>query len=743
MNQLLYIGFRQNAVFIPAKAIQKKPGMLAAATATLVGNLAGYGFGVSDTLLQILNGVNAAMQEEILEAAKAVMGANRGWTPLETPYDEALEEEIDFIIAFYARHFSKKSTRLSCGHFIPDNTFPLEMYNCCPLCGTGFEWEDIEYKTKGTQLKVLQLWTEKEAIAFMTDLLLSKTALDATQMDSLKMLLAELPMPDVAIGMKETLMTVIDIYRAQGRAEKAQALFTSPADILRYLWYKHTGFLQVIAPAVLIKRTTRNSGHISRKQDMSAQAELLTRITLQLKYTRKEALMVANWLNHLPQDADSICEQMHTKRGMWVRMIRALRLAEYSKREGMDKLREVLDKFYNQEYPVLQGWIQQYRLKYDAAGALSLLKVRPGLFARSLFANMVWFGYQDVIAAFDEVTDRLPARLLITLASYAESYFDRSATRLVRPLGGIAKSIPANKLLAIYNDAQLEEMKTAVKDMCFRAMQNRFAAQAATTHRTIYIAPELFAIPVAIGDRGTTIQDVAATIAGTRFAVNGDVVRLFMQWGTGLPAQRLDMDLSCMVYYPGVTDRCSFSALTIPGCKHSGDVIMIPEKTGAAEYIELDLPVLRKKGAQYVAFTCNAYSAGAIAPELVVGWMNGLYRMAVSKKGVFYDPAHVQHQARVMTSLDKGLLFGVLDVAANEIIWLEMPFEGQVVQHLYTGNVQAIIEKLSNKITIGQLLTLKAAAQQLQIIDSEYADESYTRQWAMNTAAVTQLLIDA
>lgn len=53
---------------------------------------------------------------------------------------------------------------------------------------------------------------------------------------------------------------------------------------------------------------------------------------------------------------------------------------------------------------------------------------------------------------------------------------------------------------------------------------------------------------------------------------------------------------------------------------------------GTAEYIELSLPELAEAGAKYVTFTANAYSCGALSPNLVVGWMDSAYPMKVSEK---------------------------------------------------------------------------------------------------------------
>jgi hypothetical protein len=427
---------------------------------------------------------------------------------------------------------------------------------------------------------------------------------------------------------------------------------------------------------------------------------------------------------------------------MWVRFIRALRLAEYSKRTGYDKLRDLLDKFYKEEYEVWQGKVEHYRLRHDPETTLALLQQRPGLFARSLFANMLWLGSDVTTKAFAQVIDKVPARLLFTLSMYAENYFNRLNDRVVKPLGGTNKSIPPNRMLKHFSDEQLEAMQEDVKGLCLEAVRKRFA-KVKPEGKTMYIEPALFKIPVSIGDRGTTVQDMSAALMGTRFAIAGDTVRLFMQWGIGLPAQHLDMDLSCLISYDTVTDRCSYSNLRTTGCKHSGDFVNIPDKIGTAEYIEINIPELRKANAKYVSFTCNAFSRGGISNTVVVGWMNSKHPMVISRDtGVAYDPSCVQHQVRIVNDLSKGLVFGILDVQKSEIIWLEMEFSGAVVQNLQGNNVELFLKKLAAKLTIGQLLQIKAEAQDLQLVETPQADEVYTMLWAQNTAAVTKLLID-
>jgi hypothetical protein len=741
---LLKISLRQNAIFIPSEMIANDNKNLSGTTSVLLANVSKLGFTFSESLLHALNNVNPNYKVEVLEVLRKVLGTDKNWTPLVKEWNIPTGESVlDHVVTYFWNVLNiKRGTTLQCGHIIPDNTFPLEKYNGCPFCGTPFEFGKIENFGQGSKLKVLDLWSEKELQDFYKSLLQSKTALDATQVESLKTVLKYLPLPKVDIAMKETLMLVIDILIEEGQAEKASQYFKSPTDILRYLWFKNTGLLQIIEPKTVIKRMSKNAQHLYYDADTSAQAKIISQKDLKLKYSRKECLMVASWLNNLDMEVETICEIMHPKRGMWVRVIRALRLAEYSKRKGFGKLAFLMDVFYNQVYDVWQSKVNTSRLKFDADKTFALLKQRPGLFARSLFSNMLWFGADETVAHFEEIVDKVPARLVFTLNMYAQNYFDKNMQRSVKPLGGTNKRIAPNALLNLYDEAQLEAMKNQIEALCLLAMKQRFAA-IANPNKTMYIDPQLFNMPVSIGDRSETVQDLPVALMGTRFPIDGNEVRLFMQWGKDLPSQHLDMDLSCHIAYEDKADICSFSRLETLGCKHSGDIRHIPNKIGTAEYININIDELAKAKAKFVTFTCNAYSNGSISPNLVVGWMNSKYPMKISEKtGVAYDPSCVDHQVRVTQNVAKGLVFGVLDVAKREIVWLEMTFGGQVVQGLDFKGVQALLAKLSSKLNIGKLLELKAEAQGLTITENENADEVYDAKWAINAAAVTQLLMD-
>lgn len=751
MKNLIQTSLRQQAMYIPASERKQSSSgsdsnRLNDQTARLSANLARLGYGLNEPLLKALNETSTEFQDQVLQLLRKVMGVQKNWTPLVKGWDTPTGESwVDHLLTLYANVFGAKGVTLQCGHLIPDGTFPLERYNGCPFCGTPFEFERyrLDEMGQGSKLKVLNLWTDAELDGYFKDLLESKTALDATQMDSLKILLDERPFPESTVGMKETLMAVIDLKVGMGREDEAGKLFKNPTDVLRYLWFKHTGFLQLVEPRVIARRKSKNRGHIVPGLDKGAEGSTKAKKELKLKYGRPECMRVARWLNALQTPPEAMAEIMHPKREIWVRFIRALRLVEISKRSGFENLRQLLEVFHSGKYTVWQGRVHHFRLKEDEEQTMALLKQRPGLFARSLFANMLYWGAAGPLKAFSEISDKVPARLVFTLSMYAPDYFSSQGFRVIKPLGGNNKAIPKNPLLSKYKGEELDAMVAGIEDLCVSVMRKRFAVLP-NENKTIYIEPSLYKMPVAIGDRSDSIQDLPVALMGTRFALEGNAIRLFLQWGEGLPAQHLDMDLSCHVAYESESAVCSYFNLNPVGCKHSGDIRRIPDQIGTAEYIEIDVDTLGKAGAKFVTFTCNAYSNGELSPNLVVGWMDSKNRMKISEKtGVAYDPSCVQHQVKITQGLVKGLVFGVLEVEKREIVWLEMAFGGQTIGSLDTRGVRAMLAKLDSKLNVGSLLKLKAEAQGLHILSSEEeADESYTTDWARNAAAVTRLLVD-
>ena len=496
---------------------------------SLLERLKEYGYCVSEELLHGLGMVTVEELTDIVAVIEDVMGVELNWSPLVKGWNVPTKEgAVDHFITWIANILHKevdiRGTTLPCGHLIPEGTFPLERYNGCPYCGTPFVATDYVFKGQGSKLKELRLFTGKELKEVFQSLLSSPTPLDMTQKNSLELLLDEYDVPEgIEISMKETMMLVIRNLVRKEDGDKATSYLKTPTDILRYLWYEKTGLLQIIKPSVLQANARRLGYQMGMAGDTSLTYQERMKEHLKLKYSRKTCKMLAKWMNATSLSAKKAAEDMNPKRGMWVRFIRALRLAEYAKRKGFEHLAEIMDVFYNQDYTTWQGCIDKASKEKEAKKVLDLLKSRPGSFARCLFATMLRFGCEETLKAFEEVADKLPMRLLVSLGNAAEIYFDENSIRSIQTITGLRITIEHNKLLSLYSREERQQMVDAVYGIYKHAMLRRFKDMD-TESKTIYIAPELFDIPISVGDRSSTIQDTSCALMGTRFPVEGDAV---------------------------------------------------------------------------------------------------------------------------------------------------------------------------------------------------------------------------
>ena len=217
------------------------------------------------------------------------MGVDLNWAPLVKGWDMPTGESLaDHLVTWIANIFGNEAgfrgTTLPCGHLIPEGTFPLERYNGCPFCGTPFQTADFVYKGQASKLKELRLFTVEDMKHVFASLLSSATPLDGTQKDSLGLLLGEFPLPaDARITMKETAMLVVKLLVEQDKADEATALLKTPTDILRYLWYEKTGYVQIIEPKTLVAHAQKLYSHIWGPLDKGADAALGMRQKLMLK----------------------------------------------------------------------------------------------------------------------------------------------------------------------------------------------------------------------------------------------------------------------------------------------------------------------------------------------------------------------------------------------------------------------------------------------------------------------------
>ncbi len=525
----------------------------------MVRRLQENGYTLSEEVMHALSMVSTKDLLSITDTINSAYGVDLNWAPLVKNWETSTDSSLwNNIVTMFVNSTILKDivdgVTLPCGHLIPNGAFNLENYNGCPFCGAQFRTSNEIFKGQGSKLRELVLYTTEDLNDIYVKLLTSTVPLDAMQFDSLKIFLDVFEISeDIEVQMRESCMAVIDAYVNKGQDQGAEKYLKSPNDILRYLWYKKIGKAIIIQPKTLIKlahvwKGILPQGPYRTNEDTVKAMEQ----HLKLKYSREDCRRVARWLNNMKSDTRAMAELMHPYREMWARFIRALRLAEYSKKPGYGHLKELMDVFYRQDYVVWNGELDKAVTRNDSERTFALLKSRPGLFARCLFATMMRFGTENTLKAFREVAPIVPARLLLSLMNASEHYFNVDNLRYVTSSTGKKTKIEHNPLLFLYSQKERENMMDSIKRMFMDVMGDRYKLLKQDTG-SIYIDPLLYDIPIGVGDRSTTIQDASCALQGTRFHVDGDKVRLFLQWGAGLPAQHMDMDLSARIYYDEYT----------------------------------------------------------------------------------------------------------------------------------------------------------------------------------------------
>lgn len=729
-SSLLIVALRNRSLYLP-DSVALKPLPVCERALSFAAHLAKLGYMLSQEALEAVNSLSESEMKETAETIDSVYGIGLNWASMIKDWKRPTGvTRADYLLSVLANLFPGmrgEGTTLPCGHFIPDGTFPLDRYNGCPLCGTPFVTSQTITTGQEKPTKVLGLMRDSDMKALFKRLAESRTPLDGTMIDSLKLLASAFSLPvNAKITLRENVIAIASVLVPLGREDEIRQYFSTMADVLRLIWYSQTGQSRVSRPKVYLRIKERNN------PDPEQNTSGIGREELKLHFSRPVCREFSRLIVSLPQTARQMCETMNPHRDMWVRVIRALRLNESAKRPEMCKLRDMLNLFYNKNYTVWAAEVDDAYNSGDTDRLVGLLKERPGEFARRLFSCMLAFGDETIIDSFAIVADRVEPRLLLALADNADTYFRTYPNQhCVYPRPDVTVMIDGNNKLKNFSAEELRHYAGKVRAMALKALKEYFRRQPHANGGSIYISPDLFKSPFPSGNRSDTVQDSSYALPGQQFEVKGNNVRLFMQWGKGLPAQHLDMDLSARVIYKnGFTAECAYYQLSIDGAIHSGDIINIPDMTGTAEYIELDIRRLHESGAELVAFCCNAYSNGAVAPGVTVGWMDSSNPMKVDNEtGVAYDPSTVEHQVRVPDrSLSKGLVFGVLEVERCRIIWLEMPMSGRLALSLSPEALKDTLRRLHDSISIGELLELKADAWEMtRTEDAKKADLAFTK----------------
>lgn len=217
---------------------------------------------------------------------------------------------------------------------------------------------------------------------------------------------------------------------------------------------------------------------------------------------------------------------------------------------------------------------------------------------------------------------------------------------------------------------------------------------------------------------------------GSRFAIQHDIVRLFMWW-TNIECDlswfdRVDLDLGASFLNDEfvVTKYVNWTNLRDSDISyHSGDITDAPLPDGASEFVDINLPKFRDSNdVKYVAVIINNYTGQLFSqlPNAIAGWME---RDEINS-GEIYEPSTVAGKFKLTTNSTAMIPF-IVDVDNNEIIWCDISFKyDRVGSHIggcvsdISAVAKGILQFSETRTKLMDVFTTKILSQGGEIVES-------------------------
>ena len=334
-----------------------------------------------------------------------------------------------------------------------------------------------------------------------------------------------------------------------------------------------------------------------------------------------------SWLEQAPNRL----EDMQRWSGRWIRLGERLHPGEFAARfpqtaADFAALRagRRADSFNSRIEAALE--------RSDRAQAISLLRARPGEFARRL--DVLSRGDADAeatIAAFAEHVEAVSTPVLLQAMTHFRHRGAPRDLRIFFPKGQVANLFAMPDRVAPLGADTAERLA----EVCERALLLRFSALPSLG--ACYLDSRLSRYLVPFSQRSAA-KSLRTIVRGSRLPLpDCTTLRFFLWWRNG--KTRVDVDLSAAMYADDFTctSILAYHNLKNFGAYHSGDVVDAPN--GASEFIDVDLERCAARGVRYIVMCLNNFTEQPYCdlPECYAGWM----ARRTPNSGEIYEPSTV------------------------------------------------------------------------------------------------------
>ena len=416
------------------------------------------------------------------------------------------------------------------------------------------------------------------------------------------------------------------------------------------------------------------------------------------RYTRR---VLIRKLEELIQNNKYAIEDFNRYKEFWKKAFKYLHVFEY---------KNIAPSLYDLAYKIRNEKIETYNSKLnkyltDQAKYLSLIKIKPGEFARKLFyiLSIKDFNEDLTLEAFKEIASKVSTKVLLELYTYAlnRNKYNKRVFKIMSP------TVFKMHLEIDARDKMSDELLIKIEEIIKEALTKKFSSYP-KIEKKVYVDEALkdVVIPPVIRNSSLTFSNL---LYGTHVKLdNKNYLRCFTTW-KNTKNERIDIDLSMEVFDENLNQIASLAWHNLKGGKkfdayHSGDIISAPSKAGASEFIDINLAKARLN-ARYLAI-CNTIYSGV--PFDKIDYCYSGIMLTEHRLNSLYREDLVNIKSKLNQKNGNMNLAFVIDLKSNELIWLDVPIS-EGYYSISEDNISilgALIDGLKSRINFYDYINL-------------------------------------
>lgn len=678
--------------------------------ATVAANFASIGFPMTTEQTKILAKANkediVRFYDETYEMLSSVLGAGKQPKPFYPDFPNGCMDRSR------AEYFIDQIIYVASGLTLEPCVY-MEEKNDFPFIGTPMR-------------RILMTGSEEDLAQVFSLAVKSSIAYSKEQREFIKEYVKENPkcveelLNNVSTSNRENSMCcAMMVEELTGNSGNTKKFIKQPVDLLRYAAFK----------SVQREQTNRDPYLAISLRDKVD--DNMPRFTL----TRKDRVFIMDTLAELSKgNGEYLSNKMHGHDIEWNRLFRKLHITDKAwskpKYDAVKRAILIIQNGERIDRPARR--IEEAVKAKDVETVVSECKKMPGEYMRR-FDKLYRMAIEQnkeklVLDTLKEVSVKAGIATVAGTIGNIESRTEEEETRYFKgKTGKVFTTTQKNRKPFTKKQAQ------SVLNMTMSGLAEKFKGK--VNMGNVYISDTLKDVKIPVDIRKNSAS-IGSMTSGSKMPIpeDWDMLRFFISWTDigNEDRERIDIDLSTSFCNEDMNmlSFCGWNDTTVDkmfGFIYSGDVQAGgPEDgIGRAEYIDMNLTLLREHGVRYILPQVNSYTRQPFSAQPHTCF--GVMRRTKDDFGKLFEPATVMNRF-VLDSESKMVIPYIIDIVDMEILWLNEEADSNVaLRALRSTERQVRFVLSSTAMSLDKLIKANVMANGARVYSPEKADLLFVR----------------